>query len=242
MGSASHGKPYGPSEDLYRLKNLWCLHLYRYFGEVLVDGQPYPIEPGFVGIVKQDAAMLYRYRGLSQHCYCHFVAPTSGPEIEIPVMQNVGSPFESLHERLRSVAGSSNHTRQRAVVWDILWSLTAGASSDGANVHEEIHPAVARSLAEIERRIADPPSVAELASAAGISYCYLSRLFQASTGTHVVGFIQKRRAEHAEHLIRNSTMSIKAVANAIGMPDLQQFNRLMHRVYGCSPRGLKTRS
>jgi transcriptional regulator GlxA family with amidase domain len=91
----------------------------------------------------------------------------------------------------------------------------------------------------IECALAEPISVEELARSLDVSYGYISRLFRAETGDSVVAYIRRRRADRAEHLLRHSTMSIASIAASVGIPDLQQFNRLIHQTLGSSPRDVR---
>ena len=91
----------------------------------------------------------------------------------------------------------------------------------------------------IEQNLAQTLLVSEIATASGVSYGYLSRLFTAELGTDVVGYIRQRRSQRAEHLLCCSTLSIKSIAASVGIPDLAQFNRLIHRTHRCSPSELR---
>jgi transcriptional regulator GlxA family with amidase domain len=45
--------------------------------------------------------------------------------------------------------------------------------------------------------------------------------------------------ERARHLLRESTLSIPAVAAAVGIGDLQAFNKTCRRELGASPRAVR---
>jgi transcriptional regulator GlxA family with amidase domain len=55
----------------------------------------------------------------------------------------------------------------------------------------------------------------------------------------VVGYIRRLRTERARHLLVNSTLPVKAVAVQVGLPDLQQFNKVIRRELGRSPREVR---
>ena len=243
MGLAVHGGPGRPSIDEYRLPDLWCLHLYRYEGELELDGRRFPIRPGCAGIVPADTATVYRYVGPSEHCYCHFRPAAGAPTTEVAAMQDLGRRFAALDERLAAALSYSYPPeRRQAAVWEVLWSLTEPrARTDDEGTHHG-HPAVERAMDIIERNLARAPSVAELAERVGVSYSYLSKLFRQSTGDSVVGYVLRRRAERGAHLLTYSTLPIKSIAATVGMADLQGFNRLIHRYSGLSPTALRQRS
>src|ERR671928_57638 len=71
-------------------------------------------------------------------------------------------------------------------------------------------------------------------------YRYTAELtVQAETGNTVVGYIRHRRLERARHLLRESTLSIPAIAAAVGIRDLQAFNKACRRELGASPRAVR---
>ena len=58
----------------------------------------------------------------------------------------------------------------------------------------------------------------------------------------VLGYVRSRRSQHAEDLLMSTTLPIKAIARAVGVPDLQQFNRLMRDSKGLCPRAIRERA
>ncbi len=90
-----------------------------------------------------------------------------------------------------------------------------------------------------EARLTEPLTVPEIAKAAGVSHNHLTRLFRATTGETVVGYIRSRRMERARHFLRATTLSIPAVAASVGIPDLQAFNKACHRELGASARAVR---
>ena len=43
----------------------------------------------------------------------------------------------------------------------------------------------------------------------------------------------------AQHLLSQSTLPIKAIAEEVGIPDLQHFNKVVRRKLGGAPRRLR---
>jgi len=226
--------------ERYRLPDFWCLHLYRYHARVQLGEWNFPIHPGCVSIVPADMPIVYRYRGHSAHLYVHFRPDPSargGKTVPIPAMLDFGDDFGLLYIQLEQVI-HAGPDRAQARLWDVLWQLAersipetlAGACS---------HPAVGRAVQAIERRLAEPLRVAALAEEAGVSDSYLARLFQEALGCSVVGYIRQRRVQRAAHLLRHSTLPVKAIAALVGLPDLHQFNKTLHHCTGQSPRALR---
>src|SRR6185312_761448 len=93
-GRAVHGRKQAVEE--YQLPELWCLHFYRYAGDVTIDGREFAIAPGFAGVTPPNMRIVYRFRGESRHTFAHFRLPVGGDLVAMPVMQDVGDAFESL--------------------------------------------------------------------------------------------------------------------------------------------------
>lgn len=226
------------------MPHLWSLHLYPYQATVRIGDQRFPIRPGYAGLVPPNTPMEYEYRGVSQHLFVHFrcMTPKSqeGIPLSIPAMQDLGDDFAHRYRALEEMVCSVQRPlyRIQAHVWDLLGSLTTPVPLTPA--HDPVaHPAVHYALQEIELRLAETLSVVTLAREANVSYSYLSRLFQQALGTTVVGYIRERRLRRAEHLLRNSTLPIKTIAAAVGIPDLHLFNKSLRRSLGKSPTAVR---
>lgn len=223
--------------DVYCLPHLWSLHLYAYEGELKVGPHELPIRPGHLGLTPAGKVTEFHYRGISTHIYAHFRFPASEePSQRLPAMIDLGDRYEETYQRLAAAVGADPR-RQSALVWDLLWEMSEAASSD-ANPSGP-HPAVRIAVEAIEGRLTEPLSVAELAREACVSYSYLARLFQEEFGESVVAYIRRRRVERATHLLTRSTLPIKSIGPAVGISDLQRFNKLIRQETGLSPRQLR---
>lgn len=229
--------------DVFRLPELWQLHLYRYAAELTVDGVVHAIRPGRVSLVPPGAVVEFRYGGRSEHLYVHFELPQSGDPLTVPVIQDAGTETPILTDLLQQAIAVAprNPARAAAEVWAALWRV-AGLAAPSGGVEERGHAAAAAAVAHIESHLAGPLTVPEVAAAAGISHNHLIRLFRAETGDTVVAYIRRRRMERARHLLRESTLSIPAVAALVGIGDLQAFNKACRRELGASPRAIRVGS
>ncbi|MFI6405933.1 helix-turn-helix domain-containing protein [Streptomyces sp. NPDC050548] len=241
LGVGVHGTV--SPRDVFRLPDLWQLHLYRYEAELTVDGVPYEIRPGHVSLVPPGALVRFHYRGRSEHLFAHLELPSAGERLTVPVMQDAGTQTPVLTDlMLRAVAAAPrNSARAAAELWTVLWrvaDLATPADGDAAGPH----PALALAVAHIEAQLAAPLTVPEVARAAGVSHNHLIRLFRAEIGSTVVAYIRHRRLEHARHLLRESTLSVPAIAAAVGIGDLQAFNKACRRELGASPRAVRART
>jgi AraC family transcriptional regulator len=228
--------------DVFQLPDLWQLHLYRYNAEVIVDGVTHPIRPGHVSLIPPGVIVQYLYQGRSEHLYAHLRLPEDGPSTPVPVMQDAGVHTPALSELMQHAIAVSarthatTHAQVTAQIWAALWRIAHLAAAADAT---RTHAAVVTAIAYIESNLASPLTVPQIARTTGISHNHLTRLFRAQTGTTVIAYIRDRRLARAHHLLRESTLPIAAIAAAVGIPDLQAFNKSCRQVLHASPRAIR---
>ena len=242
MGISAHQPQ--PDYDCYRLRNLWCLHFYRYSGELRINGESFAIRPGYCSVTPPDALLEYCYhQSPSVHAVAHFqlAAKASGELLALSAMRDLGRDFESLASLFEAAVGwrSTQTARARARVWDILWRLGALENCDQNASTPPPHAAIEPARQEIEMRLSTPLRVEEIAARAGFSQNHFTRLFFAATGSTPSQYIRARRVERALHLLRNSTLPVKAIAVQCGLGDVQAFNKIMRHEHNMSPRELR---
>lgn len=239
MGIPRHGE--AKHYDDYLLPEHWCFHIYSYNATLELDGISHAIHPQYASLVPAGVRMVYRYSGPSEHVYFHFKPGSMGKAIEIPMVIPLGMHYESMDARARHAAGLAGQypAYATATLWSLLWELADPGFHGVDRQLTDTHPLVNAAVRHIEQRLSGPISVEQLCVEVGVSYGYLTRLFKVWLGVPVSEYVSRRRAEQAEHLLTSTTLPIKVIARTIGVPDLQQFNRLMHRVKGASPRNIR---
>ncbi|MDN3027909.1 AraC family transcriptional regulator [Streptomyces sp. S.PB5] len=238
-GVGVHGAT-GPHE-VFRLPRLWQLHLYGYSGTLEFGGVSHPIRPGHVSLVPPDTEVHFHYDApRCEHLYAHFRLPGDGERRRLPAMQDAGADAPALRALLRQTvaAHAQSPPRAAAELWTALWRTTTltDATENGPRSR---HPALRAAMAHIEEHLAGPLTVPAVARAAGVSHTHLTRLFRQDTGHTVIAYIRHRRMERARHLLIASTLAIPAIAAAVGIPDLQAFNKTCHKELGASPRAVR---
>ncbi|WP_406387342.1 helix-turn-helix domain-containing protein [Streptomyces sp. NBC_00887] len=237
IGVGVHGVAH--LHDTFRLPDLWQLHLYGYTAKLTLGDTVHPIRPGHVSLIPPDTQAHYHYRGRSEHLYAHLrLAPTGAPRT-VAVMQDAAAETPMLSDLLRRalVASRGAPSEATAAVWTVLWRVVNLAGLDHTG---RPHAAVAAAMAHIETHLADPLAVPDIARAGGVSPNHLTRLFRTETGDTVVAYIRRRRLERARHLLRASTLPIPAVAAAVGISDLQAFNKACRSGLGSGPRAYRS--
>ncbi len=225
----------------YRLERHWQLVVYQHGGLLSAQHRSASITteltPGMVSIFPPGTSSQYRLKERGVYSVVHFALPESGPQ-RLPAIarpSDAGTAFISRFDQALGVwTGQPCHGE--ALLWALLWELTALPNS----VLNRGSRVVASARELIELHLETPLSVHSLARRCGVSPAHLRRLFQAETGLSVKGWMQSRRLTRAKHLLRHSDMPIRVVAESIGMPDLQGFNKAVRRQFGLSPRALRT--
>lgn len=77
--------------------------------------------------------------------------------------------------------------------------------------------------------------ITELSEIMCLSPDHFTRVFKNINGLTPNQYLQLKRIERAQTLMISSTMSIKEIAEEIGIPNLSQFSKLFHKFTGMSP-------
>ncbi len=236
-GRAIHGLR-GPEH--YRLDRFWCLNLFQGEGELRIGAETFPFRSGYAGITWPGPELVYTFRGKTIKTWVHFIPHEDGPEVDIPVMQDLGADFDRMRTDLQSVSSLYRAQPERAVsrLWDILWRIIPQGAHDIAKEPHR-HPVIARAMDEIDMRLPESVAVSELARKLKISQTHLNRLFKTAIGATVGEYVRGRRLEWARHLLSHTTMPLKAIAHQIGIPDAQHFNKMIRRHFGHAPSALR---
>ena len=108
-------------------------------------------------------------------------------------------------------------------------------------VPENAERVVQRAAALVERRIATPLSVADLARELGTTERTLSRRFRSALGVPPLAYLQSRRIALAKRLLERDRDSLERIVGHCGYSDLASFRKLFTREVGMSPREYRSR-
>lgn len=170
-----------------------------------------------------------------------FLAPQFEP---LPVTQRVirmdattGKRFRQLH-----ALWTGSHNRAFAVHAHlnlILDSLSRRVQNTSTPTLPEATAPWWRAETALRAKRLFRPSVAELATLAGIGRGALFRACRAATGTTPMGRIRKLRLEEACGLLEFSHMNISRIADYLGYPRVHEFSREFAASFGQSPRAYR---
>jgi AraC-like DNA-binding protein len=91
-------------------------------------------------------------------------------------------------------------------------------------------------LGLIEFDIRRQPRPLALARAVGLSVSRMYELFRKATGTGPARYVRTRRFEVAKRLLLTTYLTVKEIAEKVGIHDDSHFVRDFERIYGMSPR------
>lgn len=199
----------------------------------------YPDTP-FVGIVRSDRASVSVQHFLVERCddlllpfrrlldkrcgYEHHVA-TNAVSIERDMFRAIElscRPPTSLQHDIR--------VAQLALILGELEHLVPPIR------HEDRHAERMNAVAEwLATRVSAPPSLDDMAQYAGLSTSHFRVLFRQYMGTSPGHYLITRRLERAVVLLRENRLPIKAIAAAVGFPELSAFYRAFSQRYHMPP-------
>lgn len=95
---------------------------------------------------------------------------------------------------------------------------------------------IKESLSYIEQNFQSQISVEDMAEACGLNRSYFGKIFRDTVGCPPQEFLMKYRMTKAAELLKQTTLSINDIGNAVGYPNQLHFSRAFKNIYGVSPR------
>ncbi len=100
-------------------------------------------------------------------------------------------------------------------------------------------PLVERIRLEVERRIAEPIYLADLAETAGMSRFHFARAFRTASGRSPMTFVREARVAAVRGLVQSTDLPLKDIATRVGFVDEYQLSRVFRQVAGIAPGALR---
>jgi AraC family transcriptional regulator of arabinose operon len=91
----------------------------------------------------------------------------------------------------------------------------------------------------LQRHLADPLRVRELAALVNLSPSRLRALFVAQTGSAPAQYVQRLRLRRARLLVERTFLSVKEIMALVGYSDPSHFARDFRREHGLAPTELR---
>lgn len=176
--------------------------------------------------------MLYRFRLATDALY-----PSRAPVV--PQAWPVRSTMDAVVGELSS-ALPFREVRLRALLV-LLFSTLLRA--DRVSQQVDPLPLAIREQIEgyVDAHLTERPSVAELATIAGLSSDYFSRRFSQAYGLSPKRWLVRRRIQHAMLRLDESDQTVSTISRELGYPDVFLFSRQFKAVVGLSPTAWRSR-
>ena len=232
-----------------------ALHLHDYSGNLWIGGNRYRLQPGDITLSPHRVKSRYELPEGGSHLCIHFFPPARTdrePALRLPLHFRLGPQTAAARERFWRVI---DHTRQAGTKADspagcaasasmqelLLWLYMQSRRGDTPRRSSLMEEALEKLGQAIEKSLAKPMLIGELAAGVGLSADYVARLFAARYGMTLQHYLLLRRVELARHLLVSSDLLISEIGRQVGMPDPQYFNKQFRRVAGQSPLAYRHR-
>jgi transcriptional regulator GlxA family with amidase domain len=96
-------------------------------------------------------------------------------------------------------------------------------------------PLIQNAIAWMEKHLAHPVTIDDLANAMHTSYRTLNRRFVEITGMTPLAYLQALKIERAKELLEVSNADFETITEKVGYGDASSFRRLFKRVTGLAP-------
>lgn len=138
---------------------------------------------------------------------------------------------ESWAAILRAVESETGPAESAALMLRLLGLLTAREGGQDAPLAR----AVRRATHILEERLADPPTMPELARAVGVSYAVFRREFRRRTGVSPRRHLLQLRLERARRLVGSTPMRLEAIAEQTGFGSAFHLSAAFKQRFGVAP-------
>lgn len=221
----------------------WRIYRNREEGaEILHAGGRLPLEAGCYYLVPAWTVFRGRCRGPLQHDFVHFqVLGLPGPWLRrharTPLALASAPGWRGTFDRLGGDLPAAVQLRLSALLCEAVSQAVSGAEEPVTTGRAAELVAVAQRLAEAHP--GRPPSVAELAAAAGVGPDHLARCFASVTGQTPARWLAERRVAAAAELLAAGNIPIEAIVSRLGFANRCHFSRVFRRLTGQPPAGYR---
>ena len=101
---------------------------------------------------------------------------------------------------------------------------------------KDYSPTVQKVIVMIESNLASDLTLSVLANTLNINASYLSTVFKKETGKTVTGYVNEKRIELAQELLKTTNLQVQTIAQYCGIVDVHYFTRLFKKLTGVSPK------
>lgn len=233
------------------MHGVWGLHLYFYSGKLRIQGEQFTINSGTASITPPDTPLEWEFPDHAPHYYIHFVPGSTCGELTESVKEEdtiwsfpvINGPFEHFDSYVRDMEliGSiykEEPLKARVCLWNLLWRIS-DSNAHVEPVQDSLPSSVQIAVSYINQNYSNPIVIKDLAAHSGVSHNYLILLFREHFGCTIEAYIRGKRCRQAEFLLRHSSLAIKSIAQAVGIPDINHFNKTIRKELGAAPSKIR---
>lgn len=211
-------------------------------GTFTAAGRAFPVRAGEVFLVWPNVVVSYEADTESpwEYYWLGFSGPDAAALLartdlrpDAPVLHiDFGRTFQRYITSIYEARGQSAWSRTQMLGYAYL---LLGKLIEGRESPEDRGDVIDRAAAYIENNYAEPITVDDIASFAGVSRSWLYRGFMQRFGRSPTALLRETRLKTARTLLRGTTMHISEIAWSVGYPDALYFSRVFAASEGCSP-------
>lgn len=165
----------------------------------------------------------------------HIAAGRGCPELSLPLTPAARLALESIRRcpYVGAARAMAIEARCNDLVVEILHALgQAGSTEPVRGLKDGVHAAAAI----LDRELAEPPSLPDLARTVGLSESALKRGFRQFLGTTAFGHLRRRRMEHARALLDSDRATVVEASLIVGYSNPSHFAAAFRREFGINPK------
>jgi AraC family transcriptional regulator len=167
------------------------------------------------------------------------IAPTATPGD--PVLFGAGSVLRRVHLGCAHLGDIEANTIAHRLAWYLLGQRANLRPPKPTSASRLDSRSLARVADLIERRIAGPLTLDEMAREVGLSVFHFARMFRRATGMSPHQFVMERRIERASLALMHTRAPVEEIASALGFSNFSHFRRVFRRAFGVAPSSLRAR-
>lgn len=236
-----------------RLQSFLCFVVCAGSGQLVYDGQRFPLKAGDVVFLDCRRPYAHSTGGSAGELWtlqwCHFYGPCVAAIYE-KYCERGGRPvfhpadagrFSELMSQIYSAAGNDDYIRD---MWlneklNTLLALLMAESWQPASLRNPRRPArrdVAPVREYLEEHCTEKIALESVAEHFFLNKHYLARLFKEQYGVSVNSYLTQVRITRAKQMLRFTDKAVSVIAAECGLEDANYFSRVFKKVEGVTPK------
>jgi AraC-like DNA-binding protein len=134
----------------------------------------------------------------------------------------------------------SNELKLEGLLYFFMSKLTeARKDTFNQKIYKSTELYLEKSVEFIENNYSNNIKINDIASYIGINRSYLTHIFKKNINMSPQEFLVNYKIDKASELLKNTDLSIKAVANSVGYSDPLTFSKIFKKITGDNPKGYR---